>query len=215
MFLAEGFDGFVPKPIETVELERVLKHVLPRTCYTYEAEVKESVAYKDLELLNYQSMDEAYSQADEALNSSLEDVKGDDGYKDLRSLGVNTVSGLRYCKNDKDFYNELLMEYARDRENKAGELDRLYNEGIWDDYKIRIHGVKSTSKMIGASALFEKARVLEEASGAGDEETLKKCHPDFMPKYIQLMDLIGSMFDEEDDDPGEEDILEFEPKEQG
>ncbi|MBO7363318.1 MAG: response regulator, partial [Lachnospiraceae bacterium] len=30
MFMSEGFDGFVPKPIELPELERVLKHVLPK-----------------------------------------------------------------------------------------------------------------------------------------------------------------------------------------
>ncbi len=213
MFMAEGFDGFVPKPIETAELERVLKHVLPRTCYTYEAEEKESVAYKDLELLNYKYMDEAYSRADEELNTSLSGERKDDKYKDLRSLSVNTMAGLRYCKNDRDFYDELLMEYARDRNSKAEELERLYQEGEWDEYKIRIHGVKSTSKMIGASNLFERAKLLEDAAGAHDTELLKKEHPDFMPKYIQLMDLIGNMFDEAADPFKDSDVLEFEPKE--
>ncbi len=36
MFMAEGFDGFVSKPIELPELERVLKRVLPKTMYTYQ-----------------------------------------------------------------------------------------------------------------------------------------------------------------------------------
>ena len=33
-FLAAGFDGFVSKPIELVELERVLRRVLPRASVT-------------------------------------------------------------------------------------------------------------------------------------------------------------------------------------
>ena len=33
MFMREGFDGFVSKPIELTELERVMKRVLPRTAF--------------------------------------------------------------------------------------------------------------------------------------------------------------------------------------
>ena len=214
MFMAEGFDGFVPKPVETAELERVLKHVLPRTSYTYEAEEKENIAYKDLELQNYNSMDEAYSRADEELNESLYRDKKDDKYNDLRSLSVNITAGLRYCKNDRDFYDELLMEFARDRKHKEEELESYFNAGNWDEYKIRIHAVKSTSKMIGAAYLFEKAKLLEDAAGEKDTETLIKEHPDFMPRYVQLMDIIGNMFDEADDPFADSDALEFVPKEQ-
>ncbi|MBR5178092.1 MAG: response regulator [Lachnospiraceae bacterium] len=35
MFIAEGFDGFISKPIELAELERVLKHVLSKSLITY------------------------------------------------------------------------------------------------------------------------------------------------------------------------------------
>ena len=215
MFMSEGFDGFVPKPIEISELERVLKHVLPRTCYTYEAEKKESIRYKDLELLNYQSMEEAYSQADEQLNASLASEDKDDGLKDLRDLSVDTSQGLRYCKNDREFYDELLMEYARDRRGKAETLWNLYHEENWEEYTIRIHAVKSTSKMIGAMGLFEKARILEDAGKEGNGETIKKLHPEFMPGYVQLMDAIAGIYGESDESAEDDDILEFEAKEQG
>jgi CheY-like chemotaxis protein len=35
MFLSEGFDGFVAKPIEIIELERVLKRLLPASAIQY------------------------------------------------------------------------------------------------------------------------------------------------------------------------------------
>ena len=38
MFLSEGFDGFVSKPIEIEELERVLKQVLPKSLLSFEFE---------------------------------------------------------------------------------------------------------------------------------------------------------------------------------
>lgn len=213
MFMAEGFDGFIPKPIEMTELERVLKHVLPRTSYTYEAETKESVRYKDLELLNYQSIEEAYSNADEALNSVLSGLGDQDKYKDLRSLGVDISMGLKYCKNDREFYDELLMEYASDRKGKEDALNTYLDKKDWEEYMIRVHGVKSTSKMIGAMSLYEKAKVLEDASKAKDEDTVRIKHPDFMPAYIRLMDMIASIFEEKDNADDDFEVLEFEAKE--
>ncbi|MBR5116686.1 MAG: response regulator, partial [Lachnospiraceae bacterium] len=38
MFLSEGFDGFIPKPIVTTELEHLLRKILPETKIHYEKE---------------------------------------------------------------------------------------------------------------------------------------------------------------------------------
>ena len=38
MFLSEGFDGFVSKPIDAEELERVMRMVLPKSAVTFETE---------------------------------------------------------------------------------------------------------------------------------------------------------------------------------
>ncbi len=43
MFMEEGFDEFVSKPIETMTLERVLCKVLPKSSITYVSEEKEAV----------------------------------------------------------------------------------------------------------------------------------------------------------------------------
>ena len=45
MFLSEGFDGFVSKPIEIEELERVLKQVLPKSLLSFEYEDEEGNSY--------------------------------------------------------------------------------------------------------------------------------------------------------------------------
>jgi CheY-like chemotaxis protein len=40
MFMKEGFDGFVAKPIDTGEFERVMKNVLPDEMVRYERMAK-------------------------------------------------------------------------------------------------------------------------------------------------------------------------------
>ena len=49
MFLSEGFDGFVSKPIEIEELERTIRRVLPKNLISY---VEEDTAEKRI-LLKY------------------------------------------------------------------------------------------------------------------------------------------------------------------
>ena len=41
MFAKEGFDGFIAKPIDTAEFERVMKRVLPVDMIHYEGRARE------------------------------------------------------------------------------------------------------------------------------------------------------------------------------
>ena len=76
MFLSAGFDGFVSKPVELNELERVLKRVLPKSAITYEVISESDHMEKD----EYKGLKEAgidtaeglrYSQRDEELYRTL------------------------------------------------------------------------------------------------------------------------------------------------
>nr|MCR5451807.1 hypothetical protein [Lachnospiraceae bacterium] len=42
MFIEEGFDGFVAKPIDISEFERTMRRVLPESLITYEKTVSDS-----------------------------------------------------------------------------------------------------------------------------------------------------------------------------
>ena len=84
MFAAEGFDGFVSKPIDFEELERTLKKLLPKDMITYEKESETPAPKKPAakkpepgnEVLEFGSnKDEAmeFSPADEAMEFSPAD----------------------------------------------------------------------------------------------------------------------------------------------
>ncbi len=76
MFLSEGFDGFVSKPVEIAELERVLKRVLPKSSITFELiqdePGEELSGYRSLKAAGINvSVGLSYSQKDEELYNSL------------------------------------------------------------------------------------------------------------------------------------------------
>ncbi len=197
MFLSEGFDGFIPKPIELIDLERVLRHVLPKSAISYETEPQKK------------------STKTVTVSQTEAPAPDDDPYNGLRACGVDIDTGLRYCQNDKDFYRELLSEYAKERRHKLDELDSYYGSADWSAYGIRVHAIKSTSKMIGALKLSETAKALEAAAKDTDTAFIQAEHEAFMQNYSRLMDVIAGFTGEtggiaEDDGP-----LEFTPEDDG
>ncbi|MCR5654681.1 MAG: response regulator [Lachnospiraceae bacterium] len=194
MFLSEGFDGFVAKPVEIIELERVLKHVLPKNAIVYEkVEEKEYTAE-----ITYTKKEDDQTGQETPMEA-------------LERNGVDTTTGLKYCQNDENFYRELLLEYAKDKDNKLANLSEYFEKEKWEDYTIRVHAIKSTSKMIGALALSEQAKDLEQASKIKDEQAIFAFHPTFFASYKVLMELIDKLYCEKKDDTAGEEVLEFGP----
>ncbi len=190
MFLSEGFDGFVPKPVELSELERVLKYVLPKSAIVFEEAKKPS--------RNIQSTQSSPDAQDTAAVKESTPVpapgRESTSVPDKEDGDVTVLDkegALKYCMGDEEFYEKLLDEYASGRQEKLAELGRLYEEPDRKDYMIRVHSIKSTSKMIGAVRLSEKAFELEMAAKNGDEDTILKCHAPFVAEYGRLMEYIA------------------------
>ncbi|MBP3237985.1 MAG: response regulator [Lachnospiraceae bacterium] len=179
MFLKEGFDGFVSKPIEFVELERVLKKVLPKNKVSYE---------NDEEI-----------QAENIMEGSVkeEEKKPADPYEVLGEYGVDTATGLDYCMNDDDFFKTLLLQFEKEEKEKRPEMDRLFKEQDMENYAILVHALKSTAKMIGCTALSEAAKGLEGAAKTGDTEYVEGNHEQTMKDYGKVASGIRLAFDTE------------------
>lgn len=215
MFFHAGIDGFIGKPIEISELERVLKRVLPASAVRYEAAEENAENRRNSESAVMQSAEAESAQNSEtpgmrsaesetALNTETPEVTG--------ISGLNLKEGLRYCQGDEAFYQELLAQYALEAAGREEELRRYYESGDYNGYTIVIHALKSTSKMIGADALSEMARRLEEAAGKADAETVRSLHADFLKAYHSLTEDIASLQTGEEQAQEDYEILEFMPE---
>jgi CheY-like chemotaxis protein len=172
-FISAGFDGFLPKPIEYTELERILKLVLPKSAITYVDKEKLAASEEAVMLLSD--------------NTPLRQIET---LTILSEGGINTRAGIRYCKGDSAFYNELLISFAMTSVDRLRELKYFFEERNWPDYNIRVHALKSTSKMIGAERLSELARAAEEASRDADTEYLFSHQKELIRTYERTVQLI-------------------------
>ncbi|MCR4888472.1 MAG: response regulator [Ruminococcus sp.] len=201
MFLAEGFDGFVSKPVELAEFERVLIKVLPKSYITYESieersDINEQTGHKNVP---------AEKTAEE-----------NDVYSRLRQCGVDIDAGLGYCQGDEEFYRTLLIQFASGTAEKKNNLEKYLSSDDIKNYEIIIHSLKSSSKMIGDMSLSEKARQLEMAAKEGRREYIRANHYQAMEEYLRLTEAISSSLGKDNGEVLEflpdSDIIEFEPE---
>ena len=150
-YLTMGFHGFLSKPVVPAQLEKMIRDFLPQSLLEYhEPDAK----------------DEARKNRTKKIE--LPDIEGIDwDYALLHFPDSNMV-----YQTAIDFYDSIGFE--RD------ELLRYYNnldESILEDYRIKVHGIKSMSNTIGATSLGGVAKLLEYASRDGDIERVRIMTP--------------------------------------
>lgn len=60
----------------------------------------------------------------------------------------------------------------------------------WDNYRILVHALKSTSLTIGAVSLSEGAKALEMAAKDGDVDYILSHNQEVMEKYTGLLNVL-------------------------
>ncbi len=179
MFMKEGFDGFVGKPIETMELERTLKNVLPKKFIRY-------VEEDDRKLKEIKK-----TESTRIHKSDKDEISNDD--KDLSSLsafGLDSSIGLGYVDNDMELYLQIISDFAANAPDNRAFLDEMLATDNLKEYEIKIHSVKSTSRMVGAMKLGDMAEKLEFASRDGQIDEVRKDHNEAMTMYTGLTEAI-------------------------
>ena len=156
-YLKEGFDDYISKPIHPDALEKLLLKHIPKE--------KVIITYKK----------------NQVTEEMAEDKTGNvDG-----SVNIDHKLALEYCGGDESFLNEMYSLYIES--DKLDAIEKAYKEEDWNNYRILVHSLKSTSLSIGAAELSDAALKLEMAAKANDIETIKTCHAGTMKSYEALL----------------------------
>ncbi len=169
MFLEEGFDDFVEKPLEISVLERVLKRNLP----------EEKIVYNDVH--------DVKAQDGEPENKEIEQEKDVVSAESGIVIGdLDVEKGILYCGSEKA-YLEILENCYEEGAQERALIEKLFEDKNWKDYTIKVHAIKSTMKSIGANVLFEKAKALETAGRNNDIDYIMKNHNDMLDEHRRVM----------------------------
>ena len=170
MYLGHGFSDYLTKPIDGWELSKMLRKWLP----------DEKICPVDLD-----QPESAEVTPDNT--TCLENI-----FKTLEAGGIDVKTGLSYAMDEQDFYLELLQDYASNMDKTKSELMNYFEHKDWRKYNIRIHSLKSQSKTIGATALSDTAKMLEDASKSSDEAYILSNHDIALSQYQNVVKTINN-----------------------
>ena len=169
-YLKEGFADFLTKPIDADLLEQIIVSYLP-------AELVQIKEITDADNVH----DPSEKERD---NPKKEKLSG------LEEKGIHTESGLQYCRGDSEFYEGVLIQFAKDAEHKITNIETFFQKEDIKNYQILVHALKSSAKMMGADVLSEMAKAAEEAAKNQDMDYIRKNHDALLDQYREVAQCI-------------------------
>lgn len=185
MFLDEGMNDFVAKPIELKILMQKVRQWLPD------------------EKIEKPSAIENPNEATEVKQVEIPDEIGD--------LDVAAAVGL---VGSKPLFFKILKDYYKAIAKKADSIKAMYDASDWIPYTIEVHALKSASKQIGAMWLSERAALLEKAGNERDEKYIRENTDEALEKYRSYISVLAPLFEENtESDADKEEISDDKLKE--
>ncbi len=183
-YLAAGFDDYLTKPIDSAKLEEMLLQYLPKE----KIQKPGSEPIKDNDADDH---DNFFDEDEPELPEFLADISE-----------IHTEAGITNC-GSVEGYLSALKTYAGMIHEHADETEKFWQAGDLPNATIKIHAMKSTSRIIGAVDIGELAQELELAGKAGDSEKVGARIDELLERCRtlgdQLKPLIGDDAGEEDD----------------
>nr|WP_300841511.1 ATP-binding protein [uncultured Acetatifactor sp.] len=185
MYLENGFDDYMTKPIDGDTLEKKLMEYI--SAEKIDRTIKDGQKEAGAGEAGDTSKEDTAAKADtvvkveEKNEVSLAELK--EWKKAVPELDV--LLGLEYSISDKDFYLEMLHMFVQ--QSKIPQLNQYYEEENWERYHNLIHALKSTALSVGLVRLSEEARQLEYAAKRKDYEYIKAFHKEVMEYYDECI----------------------------
>ena len=188
-FLAEGFDDYLSKPVDSEALEQTLARYLPpeKLYPTPKADAKPE---------NTPEQPEAPEQPKQA--KQTEYVKPQESGAQLLEESI----GLRYCGGNVSLYRRMSFMFANLYPEKRRRFEDAFAREDWHTYTIYAHALKASSLSVGSRRLSAAAKETENQgklvqSEKADEATkaealayLKSHHEGLMEMYDELAKLV-------------------------
>ena len=98
---------------------------------------------------------------------------------------IDTTAGLKNCGSEEG-YLSVLDTFHRTAERKAAEIREFYNNNDIDNYTVKVHALKSSARIIGASELSELAEQLEKAGKEKNIEFIHEKTDKLLELYLEI-----------------------------
>lgn len=169
MFIKEGMNDFVAKPIEVKDVVSKIMKWLPKE------KIRPISKSED-------SADPLPKADGSQICCEVVDIKE-----------LNTKEAIAMLKSEK-LYMAVLKEYYNAIDKKYRVILEYKEAERWQDYTIEVHALKSTSRQIGAVHISELAAEMEKAGNDKNIELINEKNGAMLEEYLKLKDILKPYF---------------------
>ncbi|MBP5265985.1 MAG: response regulator, partial [Lachnospiraceae bacterium] len=183
-YRSKGFNGYLAKPVESEVLERTIMKHLPESM---------------MEKPDQNAVFEEVTEMPENMMWVYE------------TEGLNVEEGI---KNSGGIMNLLfsLRLFLDTIESNAKVISDAYETGNIRLYTIKVHALKSSARIIGATALAQMTADLEQAGNNQDKDYIDDHNGAMMTEYLSYKDKLARLNESDVDDSEKEEISEADLK---
>ncbi len=157
MYVSNGFDNFMSKPIDKLLLYDMLSEIIPDNKKVFSSDEVKQAAYTEDELA------------------------------ELFMSGVDVRYALDSKGGKIDAYIKLIDLFRLESATKQREIKKAYETKDILNYEILVHGLKSTSLAIGAKNLSEMAKNHENAANEKDISFIDENYAPLLAEYDRIV----------------------------
>ncbi len=171
-YLEEGFTDYLSKPVESATLEAALIKYLPG------------------EKIIVQSASEIDNEPENKNKSELEEFYS-------RTDGLSFSEAIKNCANE-EILAKTLQQFYNSINNNLRDIEKFFNESDIHNYTIKVHALKSSARLIGASELSAQAAYLEDCGNNNDVDTIKDLTPELLQNYRAYLEKLAPLYKQDE-----------------
>lgn len=171
MFISEGMNDLVAKPIEMRVIVSKLQKWLPP---------------EKIEKLRKKGQ-MPHTVHKEGATQMATDIAID---------GLDVQKAMGFLGNEELFWS-VLKEYYRVIDKKCALIQEYEQKEMWREYTVEVHALKSASRQIGATDLAHTAEQMEAAGNAENAALIHKITPGMLEEYMFYKGILAPYFTKE------------------
>jgi CheY-like chemotaxis protein len=183
-FIKAGFDDYLTKPIDSVKLENTIAALLPKNLVIHPE-------------------DEGYEDTSEDASATTDKAPQDEMLKKYSQFDeISYNDAIANCLKE-EILSEAINDFYAASKTGPDEIEKYLTEKDLKNYTVKVHALKSSARIIGATAFGEEAQQLENAGKSGDTAYILQHHEAFITKCRSYKEPLAALFAKaaEDDKP--------------
>ena len=183
LYIDEGFNDYISKPVDTVRLEQILLEYLPPDLVIKGSDLPAEEPKPTLAPVA------ADFEEEEAQEESSP-------YKGIK--GIDYDAAVTNCGSEDTFVQALEIFYTS-LDKKADEIEGFERDKDIKNYTIKVHALKSAARLVGALKLSEDAKYLEACGDKNDVAEIEAKTPALLSLYRSYKPVLEKVFGKTDE----------------